>query len=112
MKIFAVDGIGDIHILHRDYVMRDVARKCEVKFSVIAGKIVDGEKYCGHVVKISDDECYAEIETDAKLEAMQNILIDIGGSLYAKILSNESGHVKICFTSKPECFSEWVKTLF
>ena len=112
MKIFAVDGIGDIHILHRDYVMKYVVHKCEVKFSVIAGKIVDGEKYSGHVVKISDDERYAEIETDAKLEAMQNILIDIGGSLYAKILSNDGGKITVCFTSKPENFSEWIKSLY
>jgi len=112
MKIFAVDGIGDIHILHRDCIMRDVANKREVTFSLMRGKIVEGEKYCGHVVKISDDERYAVIKTDAKIEAMQNILIDIDGSLYAKILSNDGGHVKICFTSKPECFSEWVKTLF
>ena len=112
MKIFAVDGIGDIHILHRDYVMRDVARKCEVTFSVIAGKIVDGEKYSGHVVKISDDERYAEIETDAKIEAMQNLLIDVGGSLYAKILSKDGGKITVCFTSKPENFSEWIKSLY
>ena len=112
MKIFAVDGIGDIHILHRDYIMKDVARKCEVTFSTIKGKIVDGEKYRGHVVKISDDERYAVIETETKIEAMQNLLIDIGGSLYAKAMSNDGGHVKICLTSKPECFSEWVKSLF
>lgn len=112
MKIFAVDGIGDIHILHRDYVMKYVVHKCEVKFSVIAGKIVDGEKYSGHVVKISDDERYAEIETDAKIEAMQNLLIDVSGSLYAKILSKDGGKITVCFTSKPECFSEWIKTLF
>lgn len=67
MKIFAVDGIGDIHILHRDYVMRDVARKCEVKFSVLTGKIAGGEKYSGHVVKISDDERYATLRLMQKL---------------------------------------------
>ena len=33
MKIFAVDGIGDIHIAHRDYIMRDVAGNPEVTFS-------------------------------------------------------------------------------
>ena len=112
MKIFAVDGIGDVHILHRDYIMKDAANKLEIIFSVMTGKIVDGEKYRGHVVKISDDERYAVIETDAEIEAMQNLLIDVGGSLYAKAISAENGHVKICFTSKPKCFSEWVKSLF
>ena len=110
MKIFSVDGIGDIHIFHRNYVMKDVAHKCEVTFSTISEKIVDGKKYCGLIVKISDDERYAVIETDAKIEVMQNLLIDIGGNLYAKVISAENRHITICFTSKPECFSEWIKT--
>ena len=112
MKIFAVDGIGDIQILHSGYVMKDVADKREVTFSTMTGKIVDGEKYSGHVVKISDDERFAVIETEANVAAMQNILIDIGGSLYAKALSNDGGHITICFTSKPDCFNEWAKSLY
>ena len=52
-----------------------------------------------------------KIETDAKVEAMQNILIDVDGSLYAKILSNDGGKITVCFTSKPECFTKWAETL-
>ena len=111
MKIFAVDGIGDIHILHSSYVMRDVAGEHEVSFSVLEGKNVGVEKYSGHVVKLSDDERYAVLETEAGVAAMQNILVDIGGPLYAKALSNDGGKITVCFTSKPDCFTEWVKTL-
>lgn len=112
MKIFAVEGIGNIHILNRDYVMKDVLNKCEVVFSTMTGKLVDEEKYSCRVMKISDDERYAVIETGKTIEVMQNLLLDIGGDLYAKALSNDNGQVTICFTSKPDCFDEWIKTLF
>ncbi|MBR0151841.1 MAG: PAS domain S-box protein [Synergistaceae bacterium] len=111
MKIYAVDGIGDIHIAHRDIVMSDVARKVAVSFSTVTGKNVDAEKYSGHVVKISDDMRYAVIESEAPVEAMRNILLDIGGPLYAKALSNDGGQITICFTSKPDCFTKWIEAL-
>ncbi|MBQ6971700.1 MAG: PAS domain S-box protein [Synergistaceae bacterium] len=111
MKIFAVGGIGDIRILHRDCVMRDVAKKAAVSFSLLEGKNVGDERYSGHVVKLSDDERCAVLETEADVAAMQNILLDIGGPLYAKALSNDGGNITICFTSKPDCFGEWVKSL-
>lgn len=111
MKIFAVDGIGDIHLAHKDIVMRDVAEKVAVSFSTVTGKNVDAEKYSGHVVKISDDMRYAVIESAAPVEAMQNILLDIGGSLYAKTLKNDGGQITICFTSKPDCFTKWAEAL-
>lgn len=100
MKIFSVDGIGDIHLAHKDIVMSDVAERSEVSFSTVTGKNVDAEKYSGHVVKISDDMRYAVIESSAPVEAMQNILLDIGGEVYAKALRNDDGKITVCFTSK------------
>ena len=100
MKIFSVDGIGDIHLSHKDIVMSDVAERIEVSFSTVTGKNVDAEKYSGHVVKISDDMRYAVIESAAPVEAMQNILLDIGGEVYAKALRNDDGKITVCFTSK------------
>ena len=100
MKIFSVDGIGDIHLAHKDIVMSDVAERIEVSFSTVTGKNVDAEKYSGHVVKISDDMRYAVIESAAPVEAMQNILLDIGGEVYAKALRNDDGKITVCFTSK------------
>ena len=100
MKIFAVDGIGDIYLSHKDIVMSDVAERIDVSFSTVTGKNVDAEKYSGHVVKISDDMRYAVIESAAPVEAMQNILLDIGGEVYAKALRNDDGKITVCFTSK------------
>lgn len=92
--------------------MRDIAEEHKVSFSVLYGKNVGKEKYSGNMIKISDDKRYAVIETGKTLDAMQNILIDIGGDLYAKVLSNDGRKSTVCFTSKPDCFTEWVKTIF
>lgn len=113
MKIYSVEGIGDIHMTHRDYVMRDTVRRPEVKFFTIAGsKSVEGESHTGHILRVSADERYAVLESDAHIEAMQNLLIDIGGSLYAKAVSVNGKEITICFTSKPDGFADWAKTLF
>ena len=63
-------------------------------------------------MKVSVDEKYAVLESDAPVEAMQNILIDIGGSLYAKAVNVSGKEITICFTSKPDGFSDWAKSLF
>ena len=112
LKIFAVDGIGDVHMTHRDYVMRATLRKPAVTFFKVEGKNVDGEGYTGQVVSISDDEHYAVIESDAQVAAMQNIMIEIGGSLYAKVLRVKGQQMTVCFTSKPDSFHDWTQSLF
>ena len=52
------------------------------------------------------------IESNSPVEAMQNIVIDIGGKLYAKVMRVEGKDITICFTSKPVNFSDWTKSLF
>ena len=114
MKIFAVDGLGDVHMTHKEYVMRDTVRKPEVKFFRITGaKNVDGEECTGRVLKLSDDERYAVIESGNHVDALQNIVINTdGGLLYAKAVSVSGRQITICFTSKPDNFPSWVKSLF
>jgi hypothetical protein len=63
-------------------------------------------------VKVSADEKYAVLESEAHVEVMQNILIDIGGSLYAKAVSVNGKEITLCFTSKPDGFNDWAKSLF
>ena len=113
MKIFSVEGMGDIHMTHREYVMRDTVRRPEVKFFTVAeSKSVEGEGHTGRIVKVSADEKYAVLESEAHVEVMQNILIDIGGSLYAKAVSVNGKEITLCFTSKPDGFNDWAKSLF
>ena len=113
MKIYAVDGIGNIHMTHKDCVMRETVNKPAVTFFTISGaKNVNSEAHTGQVVKISSDERYAVMESNSPVEAMQNIVVDIGGKLYAKVTSVEGKDITICFTSKPDNFSDWTKSLF
>ena len=80
MKIFAVEGIGDIHMVHKDYVIRNTLHKQEVTFFKITGaKNVEGEACTGQVLQISDDERYAVLESDDHIDAMQNIVINTDG---------------------------------
>ncbi len=112
IKFFAVDGIGQEHITRRDYVMRGTVNRPVATFFKVDGKNIAGEGYTCEIVSVSSDERYAVIETEEPVAAMQNIVIDIGGSLYAKALSVSTQRITISFTSKPDNFHDWLKTLF
>ena len=113
MKIYAVEGIGEVHMKHVDYVMRETVRKPAVTFFNVEGKNVAGEGHTCIVESVSSDERYAVIESDAHVDAMQNIVINTGGGLlYAKAESVSGRQITICFTSKPDNFPVWLKSLF
>ena len=113
MRIYAVEGIGGVHMRHVDYVMRETVSKPAVTFFKVEGKNVAGEGHTCIVESVSSDERYAVIESDAHVDAMQNIVINTGGGLlYAKAESVSGRQITICFTSKPDNFPVWLKSLF
>lgn len=111
MRIFSVEGIGEEHMTQGDYVMRETVKRPTVIFHKVNDKNIAGEVYTCEVVRVSSDERYAVIESEEPLAAMQDIVMDIGGMLYAKAVSVNGRRITICFTSKPESFSGWVKKL-
>ena len=56
-------------------------------------------------------ETGAVLETAEELELFDNLGLDIGESLYAKVTEREGGRCRITFTAKPPCFSAWAETL-
>ena len=39
---------------------------------------------------------------------LDNLCIDIGDKLYAKVTQSENGRCRITFTAKPPCFAAWI----
>ncbi len=112
IKVYAVEGIGGIHMRHAEYEMREIVSRPVVKYYMISeNKSIEGKRHTARVVKVSSDERYAVIESDEALAAMQNMMIDIDGELYAKVIEVRGKEITICFTSKPEGFRDWVKGL-
>ena len=81
----------------------------QVSIYEIEGKQVIEVKYPALVTAISVDERYAKLVTEKHLEKSQNIMIDISGDLYAKVMDVNEDFYTICFTSKPDSFSDWAE---
>lgn len=80
-----------------------------VRFGLLEGKQVKKSGLEGRLLAWS--ETGAVLETAEELELFDNLSLDIGESLYAKVTEREGGRCRITFTAKPPCFSVWAETL-
>lgn len=80
-----------------------------VRFGLLEGKRVKKSGLEGRLLACS--ETGAVLETAEELELFDNLSLDIGESLYAKVTEREGGRCRITFTAKPPCFSVWAETL-
>ena len=88
---------------------RELGKEYEISFFHITDKHTSNSAMKAYVTAVSND-C-AEIKTDAPLALFDNVEIDIGEKLFAKVVKIADGKAEIRFTSKPECFGEWLKKL-
>ena len=80
-----------------------------VRFGLLEGKRVNKSGLEGRLLACS--ETGAVLETEEKLELFDNLSLDIGENLYAKVTEREGGRCRITFTAKPPCFSAWAEKL-
>ena len=59
------------------------------------------------ILEISDDEMV--MQTEEELSVYENLKLDIGGALYAKITQKENDLFTLRFTAKPACFDSWME---
>ena len=112
IKIFEIEGIGDINQTENkkhSIEWKEQNFISEIKFFELVGKNVSKTSYAGKIVKMSTDEQYALLQSDKHLENFQNLMIDIGQNLYAKVIQKNNDDYTICFTAKPDCFNTWLK---
>ena len=111
IKIFEIEGVGNINqIEHKKQAIQwnEKIFNAEIKFFELVGKNVSDKSYEGKIIKLSNDEQYALLQTANHLENFQNLMIDIGQNLYVKVIQKNADDYIICFTSKPDCFNNWI----
>lgn len=112
IKIFEIEGVGNINQTeHKKQAIQwsEQIFNAKIKFFELVGKNVSDKSYEGKIFKLSTDEQYALLQTENKLENFQNLMMDIGQNLYAKVIQkNDDGYI-ICFTAKPDYFNTWIK---
>ena len=105
--VSAIGGPYGISIEVADEELKPLAYPVEIRFFGMDGKHVDAEAGSGQVFALSED--FALLTTDNPVQLFENIRIDIGQDLYAKVVAAENDGWKICFTIKPDNFHSWIE---
>ena len=114
LRIFNVEGLGETCRLDSaDYVIRweNAAIPELVTLYKLEGKTVDDTEYTAKVIKLSKDNRYALVSTQIHLHTSQNVMLDIGENLYAKVMGHIDKDSILCFTARPTGFTAWVNKL-
>ena len=104
-----VVGIGspfDLRIDTETEKLCALAQPVTVDFTRVVDKHTEGERLLCRILAVSEQE--VEIETSEALSALDNLCIDIGDKLYAKVTQSGNGRCRITFTAKPPCFAAWI----
>lgn len=110
LKLSLVTGIGapyDVYCRQQEEERKSLVDPAEVSFVTIHEKHCDREKNTGRFTALCRTS--GILETDAPLKSFENIQIDIGGKLFAKVLSEEAKGWLVRFTSTPPEFDTWFK---
>ena len=111
LSIYCIVGIENLSLdsLNNAMFWQEREGSVDIVFKELSGKTVGDEVYAGIITDLSEDEKYAIMKTDTDLPVLMNLMIDIGGFLYAKITEKIDDGYVICFTAKPDNFEEWAK---
>lgn len=96
--------------LKKEILPRVLPAPIPVKFRVIRNKHAAAEFSDGTFTAICDDG--GIFVSDMEMERFENLEISVCGQLYAKLVEQDENGQKLIFTSKPEGFTDWLKTLF
>lgn len=108
----SVTGIGgayNLHLAEESDQAVWLSRPEPIRFSQLDGKHVGDTAFSGNILAISQK--YALLETSQPLGLYENLLMDIGEDLYAKVLAHGEDSYKLCFTAKPTRFAQWKEEL-
>lgn len=114
LTIYDVVGIGGSLKLpeQKGQIWKPLAAaECRTIVQLLKEKMVTGREIPAVVTCISEDHRYAVLQMEPDIEIMQNILLDLCGGLSAKIIRAEGQDYTICFTSKPDGFDAWVRSV-
>lgn len=108
LTLSSVTGIGAPYHLsfgQTDAAPQTLAVPVSVRFSRISEKHVDSDTQAGFLTALSET---AAVLSAAELpEVFDNLRLDIGDGLFAKVLSREADGCLLRFTSLPASFREW-----
>ena len=110
IELFDVVGIGapyDLALPIREQPLCPLPKPVPVRFATLEDKHSSAERLEGTVTALSEQG--ALLRCAAPLDRFENLKLEIGGDLYAKITEIRDGDVRLRFTAKPDGFAAWLR---
>ena len=109
-EILLSDVVGirepyNLHLNSKKCELKPLSHPVPVRFSVLKEKYISDSGLEGEILSASEDE--AVMKTAESLFVWENLCMDIGDNLYAKITGIEGDRIHLSFTAKPPCFADW-----
>ncbi len=114
MNALQVAGIDSIRLISPDEEIAwlDLDSAADVSFHLLdERKYVDETSLRGQITALAPDGSRAVLRCDPEPAVSADIMIDIGGMLYAKVTGRAKDGAVLCFTSKPAEFDGWLREL-
>ena len=108
IRISEITGIGkpyDRHFVIEKEPLKKLPEPQQIGFRILSGKHVGEDVLSGSLTALSKKE--AALETEEEIQPFDNLVLDIGEELYAKVTRKTKSGVEVVFTAKPESFSQW-----
>lgn len=110
ITLSSITGIGTLSFqLKPAAELTPLARPVTLSFCRVLGKDVEQAVHEGRLLALSEAE--ALFASNTPLTAYDNLQIDIGGKLFAKVLRQEADGYLLHFTSLPDQFEPWRSSL-
>lgn len=110
--IYGVSGIGAPYcscFKHENDELTVLPEPLEIKYYSLDEKHITGDIKQGRILAISEDT--AILETEEEISVYDNIKLEIGGGLYAKVSRQKTNRRLLSLTAKPACFPAWKKQI-
>lgn len=114
LMIYDLTGIGGeygIECPRKEIIFDCLSSPAEVRFYLLAGKAVTGAALTGRIAAVSKDYGHLLLRTGTALEKSGNLMLEAGGSLYAKVIEIREDGAVLNLTSKPAGFEEWIQSI-
>ena len=112
ITVYEISGIGAPYNIvqekKRDFpVMLSAA--VQIGYFLLEGKHVMGDRKEGRILAVSREE--AVMETEETTTVYDNLKLDVGDGLYAKITQCDGNRLMLRFTAKPVNFDSWISRI-
>ena len=112
IMIYGVSGIGapySIFQVKEADELNVLPEPVQIGYYSLDGKHVSGDLKQGRLLAVSEET--AVMQTSENISVFENIKIDVGDGLYAKVIRQQKDRSLLSFTGKPGCFDKWMKRI-